>query len=235
MGSVTRGTWPHFHSRRWSLEQYIFGPSRFTDKIIHNESFSRTRKKWKHWFLSARRTHLHDINTVPLPCETPRTRKLFNRLPSRTIYANNTDVPCSESPCNYAPDDVTGYFTGLLFLKFFWGDISFLRGHWYPWFGILVTSTLDFKARGTCRLCALFPACNRILGLTSDATPDDLLVANLAAELFYRISWFIRTMYEISCFYRIFMGRHKKTGLWLKILNFIRFRGNLPCWPSTDR
>ena len=111
-----------------------------------------------HCFLSARRTQLHDINTVPLPYETPRTRKLFNRLPSRTIYANNTDVPCSESPCNYAPDDVTGYFTGLLFLKFFLGDISFLRGHWYPWFGILVTSTLDFKARLDPSL-ACFRAC----------------------------------------------------------------------------
>ena len=30
---------------------------------------------------------------------------------------------------------------------FFGGHLSFLWGHWYPWFGLLVTSALCFKAR----------------------------------------------------------------------------------------
>ena len=36
-----------------------------------------------------------------------------------------------------------------LFLKSFGGHESFLWGHWYPCFGLLVTSTLGFKAKCT--------------------------------------------------------------------------------------
>ena len=35
----------------------------------------------------------------------------------------------------------------IFFLKFFGGHESFLWGHWYPCFGLLVTSALGFKAR----------------------------------------------------------------------------------------
>ena len=34
-----------------------------------------------------------------------------------------------------------------LFLKIFGGHKSFLCDHWYPWFGLLVTTPLGFKAR----------------------------------------------------------------------------------------
>ena len=61
---------------------------------------------------------------------------------------------------------------------------SFLWGHWYPCFGLLVMSTLGFKARVS-GLHALSPVHNRFLRFTSVATPADLLVASMAVEPFY--------------------------------------------------
>ena len=73
----------------------------------------------------------------------------------------------------------------LSFLNFFGGVQSFLWGHWYLCFGLLVTSALGFKAKGGSRcLCALSLEHNEILRFTSGATPADLLVASMAAESF---------------------------------------------------
>ena len=61
--------------------------------------------------------------------------------------------------------------------------MSFLWGHWYHCFGLLVTSALSFKARIDLLLvcfltCALFR-------FTSGATATYLLMASMAAELFW--------------------------------------------------
>ena len=68
----------------------------------------------------------------------------------------------------------------LFFLKIFGGHMSFLWGHWYPCFGLLVMSALGFKARVDSLAC--FLACVLFLGFTSGATPADLLMASMAAE-----------------------------------------------------
>ena len=67
-----------------------------------------------------------------------------------------------------------------IFLKIFGGHMSFLWGHWYPCFGLLVTSALGFKARVDSLAC--FLACMLFLRFTSGATPADLLTASMAAE-----------------------------------------------------
>ena len=48
-----------------------------------------------------------------------------------------------------------------------------------------MTSALGFKARVDSHLCALLPACNGFLRLTSGATPADPLAASMAAKLFH--------------------------------------------------
>ena len=56
-----------------------------------------------------------------------------------------------------------------------------------PCFGLLVMSVLTFKARVYelyPHLCALLPACNRILRFTWGVTPADLLVASMASKPF---------------------------------------------------
>ena len=58
--------------------------------------------------------------------------------------------------------------------------MSFLWGHWYPCFGLLVTSALGFKARVDSLAC--FLACVLFLRFTSGATPANLLTASMAAE-----------------------------------------------------
>ena len=71
----------------------------------------------------------------------------------------------------------------------FGGHKSFLWGHWYSCFGLLVKSALapGFQSQGGCPcLCASLPLCNGILRFTSGAIPTDLLAANLAAEPFLK-------------------------------------------------
>ena len=53
--------------------------------------------------------------------------------------------------------------------------MSFLWGHWYLCFGLLVMSALGFKARVDSLAC--FLACALFLRFTSGATPADLLAA----------------------------------------------------------
>ena len=59
--------------------------------------------------------------------------------------------------------------------ELFWKKIgthqSFLRGHWYPCFGHLVTLAVGFDARGRSLTCSGF------LRFTSGAIPADLLMA----------------------------------------------------------
>ena len=63
-------------------------------------------------------------------------------------------------------------------------DISLFGGHWYPYFGVLATFPLDFKARVGSALFALGRGIciTQYLRFTSDATPANLLVASMAAE-----------------------------------------------------
>ena len=64
----------------------------------------------------------------------------------------------------------------LFFLKKIGGHESFLWGHWYPCFGLLVTSPLGFKRqRHRCYI-------THSLRFTSGATPANLLAASMAAE-----------------------------------------------------
>ena len=62
-------------------------------------------------------------------------------------------------------------------------SIFFVRSR-CPCFRFLVTSGLGFKARMDPSLRSSSPACNRILRFTYGATPADLLVTSMAAELF---------------------------------------------------
>ena len=71
-------------------------------------------------------------------------------------------------------------FFCLFFFKHFGGHMSFLWGHWYPCFGLLVTSALGFKARVDSLAC--FLACVLFRRFTSGATPANLLTASMAAE-----------------------------------------------------
>ena len=67
-----------------------------------------------------------------------------------------------------------------------WGHESFLWGHWYPYFGLLVTSPLGFKARVGSTLFELSGGIHVTLTcslrFTSGVTPADLLAASMAAE-----------------------------------------------------
>ena len=65
---------------------------------------------------------------------------------------------------------------------FFGGHKSFLWGHWYPCFGLLVISALGFKARVDPLAC--FVACV-ILRFTSGSTPADCIEVSMTAEPFW--------------------------------------------------
>ena len=68
---------------------------------------------------------------------------------------------------------------------FFEDTSHILWDHWYPCYGLLLTSALGFEARGRSPcLYALFPACNGILRFTSGVAPADLFVPNMVAEPF---------------------------------------------------
>ena len=65
-----------------------------------------------------------------------------------------------------------------IFLKFFRGHESFLLGHWYPYFGLLVTSPLGFKARVGSALFEL----SRGIRLTLHVPWDSPLVWHLSTS-----------------------------------------------------
>ena len=66
-----------------------------------------------------------------------------------------------------------------LFYNILGGHMSFLWGHWYPCFRLLVTSALGYKARVDSLVH--FLACMLFLRFTSHATPANLLTANMVA------------------------------------------------------
>ena len=59
--------------------------------------------------------------------------------------------------------------------------MSFLWGHWYPCFGLLMMSALGFKARVDF-LLVCFLACVLFLRFTSVATPANVLTARMPAR-----------------------------------------------------
>ena len=71
--------------------------------------------------------------------------------------------------------------------------MSFLWGHRYPCFGLLVTSALGFKARVDSLAC--FLACTLFLRFTSGATPADLLTASMVAR---RVPYMLSSA-EVGC------------------------------------
>ena len=71
-------------------------------------------------------------------------------------------------------------FCFLFFFKIFIGHESFLWGHCYPGFGLLVTSALGFKARVDFSL-ACFLAYVLVLRFTSGVTPADCIEVSMAA------------------------------------------------------
>ena len=77
-------------------------------------------------------------------------------------------------------DIFTSYFS-LIFGRY----RSFLWGHWYPSFTLLVTSTLGCKTRVDPLLVYPLPVWNGVLRFTSGGTPADLLTASIAAESFW--------------------------------------------------
>ena len=106
------------------------------------------------------------------------------------------------------------YKRRFFFLKKIGGHKSFLWGHWYSCFGLLVTSHLAFKAR----VGSLIPTwqrhtCNTFLKFTSGAIPANLLEASMAVKLISstylwpgtggtqtgNLSCHRRTLYRLSC------------------------------------
>ena len=83
----------------------------------------------------------------------------------------------------------------------FWRTSVLLCDHWYPCFGLLVTSTLAFKAKVDPLLVCFLPSCNGFLRFTSGATPADLLVVSRAAEPFWS-RYFTCQKNHISCITR---------------------------------
>ena len=82
------------------------------------------------------------------------------------------------------------------FLNFCWAHVHFW-GHWYPCFGLLLTSPLGFKARvGS----ALFELCGGVcdicsLRFTSGVTPLPVYIASIAAGHFPDM----RVSAEVGC------------------------------------
>ena len=72
------------------------------------------------------------------------------------------------------------------FLKFFEDISPFCGATDTPVFGLLVTSSLGFKAIGwiPC-FCALSPTCNEFLRFTSDVTPADCVEVSKATQPFF--------------------------------------------------
>ena len=64
---------------------------------------------------------------------------------------------------------------------------SFLWGHWYPCFRLLMMSALGFKARMDPSLSCFPTYMQRISQVHSGTTPADLLMANMVAEPFWSI------------------------------------------------
>ena len=87
------------------------------------------------------------------------------------------------------------HFYFLFLKKTFVGHESFLLSHWYPCFGLLVTSAKGFKARVDFSL-AHFLACALFLRLTSGATPADCIEVSTAAVTF--LACFISTLKRIE-------------------------------------
>ena len=88
-------------------------------------------------------------------------------------------------------------YKALHFLKKFLEDMSFLWGHWYPYFGLLVISALGFKAMVGSLAC--FLTCG-ILRFTSGVTPADCIEASMAAKPFWptHLQMCLQTLLEVQ-------------------------------------
>ena len=71
------------------------------------------------------------------------------------------------------------------FFFYFEGHQSYLWGHWYLLFGLLVTSAWGSKKRWIPRLHDSLPVCNGFLRFTSRLTPDDLLTLTFQQSCFW--------------------------------------------------
>ena len=78
------------------------------------------------------------------------------------------------------------------------GIKSFLWGHWYPCFGLPVTSIEGFKVGWIFHFCAFSPARNGFLRFTSGAKPPNLLTASMVAKPFFLIDLLVHIFTSIG-------------------------------------
>ena len=87
-----------------------------------------------------------------------------------TASLRTTTVDLTQTSATVCKENHNSFF----FQRIFGGLKSFLWGHWYPCFRLLVTSALGFKTRVDLSL-AFFPSSYASLKFTSGATPVNLL------------------------------------------------------------
>ena len=80
-----------------------------------------------------------------------------------------------------------------LFFKIFGGHESFLWGHWYPCFGLLVTSPLCFKARVSSALFTL----GGVIRVTLHIPWDSPLVLHLLTS--WQLTWLLSRFLPHTC------------------------------------
>ena len=125
---------------------------------------------WYHCF-SQKLYNLHQERKLP----SKYYSRKFNLLGSQIILKNSMVLPQITQK--------TKSWVVKTFFKIFWGTQFLLWGHWYPCFGLLVTSALGFKARVDHPLLACFvDVHNGFLRFTSGVTPANLLMASMAAS-----------------------------------------------------
>ena len=89
--------------------------------------------------------HACDVPTPPVNRQTP-----VKTLPSQAVITWGFDNFARVDPklkTSMFPDWLIKPLNHVSFLYIFGGHQFFLWGHWYPRFGLLVTSPLSFKAR----------------------------------------------------------------------------------------
>ena len=108
--------------------------------------------------------------------------KKSQKVKEQKNFTSGDSVPQSVSLCCQEPDSITvPHWGGTFFKKKIWRTSVFLWGHWYPCFGLLVTSALGFKPKLdplACVLCCLHATESSDLPLvryllTSEVEPND--------------------------------------------------------------
>ena len=109
---------------------------------------------WDHWYLLL--DSWWPLPWVSKPGWIPHLWDFLTcaqRIPPIHLWCHTCWQYSSQHGRAFSTHTVADIFTN--FLKIFVGHKSFLWGHWYPCFGLLVTAALGFKARMDSLACVL--------------------------------------------------------------------------------